>query len=84
LADSDNQTLLLDGARNLVRYVEIHSGQQVLIHTEPGYDDPQVVDAIKSAVEEGAQVCILHTLAPAPRGGPLRKRAVLHGPPSSR
>jgi len=53
---------LLDGGRNLVRYVEIHAGQQVLIHTEPGYDDPAVVGAVKAAVEEvGATVSVLHT-----------------------
>jgi 2,5-dihydroxypyridine 5,6-dioxygenase len=53
---------LMDGARNLVRYVEIHSPQQVLIHTEPGFDDPRVVGAVKAAVEEtGATVSVLHT-----------------------
>jgi len=53
---------LLDGARNLVRYVEIHSGQHVLIHTEPGFDDPRVVGAVKAAVEEtGANVSVVHT-----------------------
>ena len=65
---------LLDGARNLVRYVEIHAGQHVLIHTEPGFDDPRVVGAVKTAVEEtGASVSVLHTphwdkqYEPAPR-----------------
>jgi hypothetical protein len=54
--------LLMDGARNLVRYVEIKAGQNVLIHTEPGYDDPAVVSAAKAAIEEvGANVSVLHT-----------------------
>lgn len=53
---------LLDGARNLVRYADIRAGQQVLIHTEPGYDDPLVLGALKAAVEEaGALVSVLHT-----------------------
>jgi hypothetical protein len=53
---------LLDGARNLVRYVEIHGGQNVLIHTEPGYDDSRVVGALRDAIEEtGARVSVLHT-----------------------
>jgi hypothetical protein len=54
--------LLLDGGRNLVRYVGIHDGQHVLIHTEPGFDDPAVVGAVKAAIEEtGANVSVLHT-----------------------
>ena len=62
MIDPETQSRLLDGARNLVRYVEINSQQQVLIHTEPGYDDPDVVGAVKSAIEEtGAQVSVLHT-----------------------
>ncbi|MGH7844604.1 MAG: hypothetical protein ACREQW_05475, partial [Candidatus Binatia bacterium] len=53
---------LMDGARNLVRYVEIQSNQQVLIHTEPGFDDAKVVAALKAAIEEaGATVSVLHT-----------------------
>jgi hypothetical protein len=53
---------VLDGARNLVRYVEIQPGQQVLIHTEPGFDDPVVVGAVREAVEEaGAHVSLLQT-----------------------
>jgi hypothetical protein len=62
MIDPETQSRLLDGARNLVRYVEINSQQQVLIHTEPGFDDPDVVGAVKSAIEEiGAQVSVLHT-----------------------
>jgi len=62
MPDTNNKALLLEGARNLTRYVEIHAGQQVLIHTEPGCDDPSVVVALKTAIEEtGAQVSILHT-----------------------
>src|SRR5688572_12448206 len=63
MAAVENLTqLLLDGGRNLVRYVEIHAGQNVLIHTEPCYDDPAVVGAVKAAVEEvGANVSVLHT-----------------------
>jgi hypothetical protein len=62
MTDPETKLRLLDGARNLVRYVEINSRQQVLIHTEPGYDDPDVVGAVKSAIEEsGAQVSVLHT-----------------------
>jgi hypothetical protein len=54
--------LLLEGARNLVRYAEIEAGQEVLIHTEPGYDDAAVVGALQAAVEQvGARVSILHT-----------------------
>ena len=53
---------LLEGARNLVRYVEIRAQQQVLIHTEPRFDDPAVVGALRAAIEEaGAQVSVLHT-----------------------
>ncbi len=62
MPDTNNKALLLEGARNLTRYVETHAGQQVLIHTEPGCDDPSVVGALKTAIEEtGAQVSILHT-----------------------
>ena len=53
---------LLEGARNLVRYVELARGQEVLIHVEPGYDDPEVIAALQAAVREsGARVSVLHT-----------------------
>src|SRR4051794_36732753 len=53
---------LMDGARNLVTYAEIEAGQQVLIHTEPGYDDASVVEAVRQAIAEvGATPSILHT-----------------------
>lgn len=63
MAAVENLTeLLLEGGRNLVRYVEINVEQNVLIHTEPGFDDPAVVGAVKAAVEEtGARVSVLHT-----------------------
>ncbi len=53
---------LLDGARNVVKYAEIRPGQQVLIHTEPGFDDPLLVEAVRTAVAEaGARPAVMHT-----------------------
>jgi hypothetical protein len=53
---------LLDGARNLVQWAEIAAGQDVLIHVEPGYDDPEVLSALRNAASEaGAKVSVLHT-----------------------
>lgn len=53
---------VLDGARNLVRYVHIRAGQEVLIHVEPPYDDERVVSALQQAVEEvGAPVSVMRT-----------------------
>lgn len=55
---------LLDGARNLARYAEIRAGQAVLIHVEPGFDDPAVVGALERAANEaGATVSVLRTPA---------------------
>ena len=59
---------LLEGARNLVRYAEIRAGHEVLIHfepgnkAEPGADDPDVLEALRSAVSEvGARASIMST-----------------------
>jgi 2,5-dihydroxypyridine 5,6-dioxygenase len=61
--ETADRTDVLEGARNLVRYVEVlRPGQQALIHTEPGFDDPVVVGAVKAALEEaGLSVSVLHT-----------------------
>jgi len=59
---------LLEGARNLVRYAEIRAGHEVLIHFEPGSkaepcsDDPDVLEALRTAVTEvGARASIMST-----------------------
>jgi hypothetical protein len=53
---------LLAGARNLVTYVGIKSGQEVLIHTEPKFDDPDIIENLRKAITEvGAHVNVLHT-----------------------
>ena len=54
---------LMQGARNMVRdYVGIAKGHEVIIHTEPGFDDPVLVEAVRLAVEEvGANANVLHT-----------------------
>ena len=54
--------LVLEGARNLVQYAGIQAGHEVLVHTEPGYDDPVVLSAVTAAVAEiGARVSVMHT-----------------------
>jgi 2,5-dihydroxypyridine 5,6-dioxygenase len=53
---------LLEGARNLTRYVSLRPDQSVLIHTEPGYDDPRVMAALQRAIGEVGSPCsVLHT-----------------------
>lgn len=53
---------LMAGARNLVSYVKPQPGQNTLIHTEPGYDDPLLLAAVRRALEDaGTSVSILHT-----------------------
>lgn len=59
---------LLEGARNLVRYAEIGAGHEVLIHfepgnkAEPGADDPDVLEALRTAVTEvSARASIMST-----------------------
>ncbi len=63
MAVSTNVELnVLEGARNLVRYVHIEAGQEVLIHVEPQFDDPEVVGALQQAIEEvGAPVTVMRT-----------------------
>ena len=65
---SIDQSKVLDGARNLVRYAEIRAGHQVLIHVEPGNkaepgaDDPVVIEALRTAVTEvGARASVIMT-----------------------
>ena len=65
---SIDQSKVLDGARNLVRYAEIRAGHQVLIHVEPGNkaepgaDDPAVIEALRTAVTEvGARASVIMT-----------------------
>lgn len=51
---------VMEAARNLVRdYIEVQSGQEVLIHTEPGYDHPNILEALMTAVGESGGVCSL-------------------------
>jgi hypothetical protein len=53
---------LLEGARNLTRYIALRPEQNVLIHTEPGYDDPLIVAALQRAIAEiGASCSVMHT-----------------------
>jgi len=64
IAEVDLETDLLEGARNLTRYVSLRPDQHVLIHTEPGYDDERIVAALRSAIAQiGSPCAVLHTPA---------------------
>jgi 2,5-dihydroxypyridine 5,6-dioxygenase len=53
---------LLDGARNLMQYAGVQPGFEVLVHTEPGFDDQRIVEALKTAIDEiGAYASVMHT-----------------------
>jgi hypothetical protein len=53
---------LLAGALNLAKYSEIQPGMEVLIHIEPGFDDPEVLGALQVAIERaGANSSVLRT-----------------------
>lgn len=65
---------LLLGAINLTNYSEIEPGMEVLIHVEPGFEDPDVIVALQEAIDRvGANSSVLRTrhwdkhLEPAPK-----------------
>lgn len=62
IAEVDVQADLLDGARNLLRYISLRPDQNVLIHTEPGFDDPRIVSALQQVIAEVGSPCsVMHT-----------------------
>jgi hypothetical protein len=62
IAEVEVEADLLDGARNLTRYISLRPDQSVLIHTEPGYDEPRIIAALQKAIAEiGSPCSVLHT-----------------------
>ena len=55
---------LMEGATNMVRdYAGVKAGHEVIIHTEPGFDDPLVVEAVRRAITDlGARATVIHTV----------------------